>query len=136
MCVVISKGQQQLSIQRPQYQQQFTDLFASSNKPKPQVSVQIQEQPTQQQDPLKKIEEQSFRPITFPSAGEVLTIAQNPTLNTNSIQNAEQKIPEPIYQELTRPTRVAIAASVQNNLHTDDQFDYVRDFAWTLFQVI
>lgn len=141
LCVALGKGQQQLSIHQQQYQQQFTDLFAASSKPKPQVSVQIQKQPIQQQNPIKIFEEQSYRPITFPSGGEVLTsdrIQPVSTLNTNLIQNVEQKAPQPILSELTRPTRVVMAAMVSNidNRYTDDQFDYIRDFAWTLFQVI
>lgn len=137
LCVALSKGQQQQSTHQQQYQQQFTDLFAASNSPKPQVSVQIQKQPIQQQS----FEEQSYRPITFPSGEEVLTndrIQPVPTLNTNLIQNVEQKTPQPIFQEISRPTRVVMAATVANsdNRYTDDQFDYVRDFAWTLFQVI
>lgn len=107
LCVAISKGQQQLSTHQQQYQQQFTHLFASSNKLKPQVSVQIQKL-------LKSDRIQSI-----------------PTLNTNFIQNVEQKTPRPIFQEHTRPT-----FPNTDNRYTDDQFDYVRDFAWTLFQVI
>lgn len=105
------------------------------------MSVQIQRQPIQQQGPMQNFEEQSYRPITFPSGEEVLTsdrIQHVPTLNTNLIQNVEQKTPQPIIQELTRPTRLVMAATVANidNRYTDDEFDYVRDFAWTLFQVI
>lgn len=105
------------------------------------MSVQMQKQPIQQQDPIQNFEQQSYRPITFPSGEEVLTsdrIQLVPTSNTNLIRNVEQKTPQPIFQELTRPTRVFMAATVANinNRYTHDRFDYVRDFAWTLFQVI
>lgn len=133
ICVLHSTHQQQ-------YQQQFTDLFATSNKTKSQETVQIQKQPIQQQDPVQNFEEQSYRPITFPSGEELLTsdrIQPVPTFSTNLLQNVEQKTQPSIIQELTRPTRAVMAATVANidSRYTDDQFDYVRDFAWKLFQV-
>lgn len=120
----LSKGQQQVSAQKPQ-------------QPKTQSNVQLQRQETIQ----SVSNDQTYRPITFPSGDEPLTndrIQPIPTLNNNLVpQNVEQKSTTKIDSELVRPTRVVVAtvANVANR-YQDDQLDYIRDFAWTLFQVI
>lgn len=124
----ISKGQQQASLQ----QRQFNELFTKSSGPK-----------SQELDQQEKQLDEPFRPITFPTSDE----DERPQQFTNAnqiLQSVDQKFPEPSpYAELSRPTRVAVptaTASTSNSVdistrYTDDQLDYVRDFAWTMFQV-
>lgn len=136
---VINKGQQQAVAQNLQ-QYQVNKLFAPI-KSRNNVAV----------EPKQKISS-SDQPITFPINDDDDVILnrfqQQYPLNQsiNSIlQNVEANFaaPQPtpptsLNAELTRPTRVAyMAATVPalTNRYTDDQLDYVRDFAWKLFQV-
>lgn len=142
LIVTLSKGQQQVSAQKQQHQQQFAELFTVSNKPKPQGNVQIQKQQIQQQDSVQSSGEQTYRPITFPSGEEPLTndrIQPLPAFSNNSVAQAvdQKTTTRNSPQELTRPTRVVMAATVANveNRYTDDQLDYIRDFSWNMFQV-
>lgn len=138
----ISKGQQRASQDVQQQQQQINELFTSSNKQRLEVDVE-------QQKIQEKPYANNYRPITFPSSEEDIqdrfqqpsspTIHPNfPNHNANLIlQSVDQKLPAPSpNMELTRPTRVAVAAatSMVGNRYTDDQLDYIRDFSWNMFQ--
>lgn len=132
----LSKGQQQ---QQKPLQQQINELLTTtSHKSKPQPIVEIEKQQIQQKEPIPSAGEQTYRPITFPTSDEDLTDRfQAPLVNNNLVTpNVEAKVTTP-QQELTRPTRRVMAATVANveNRYTDDQLDYVRDFAWKMFQV-
>lgn len=122
--VAIGKGQQLKSTQKVQQQK-------------------IQEKSTSS--------DQEYRPISFPTSDEddIMTRdrlpPQNQSQNANSIlQSVDQKYPaHSPSMELTRPTRVAAAAPaaaatvpVISSRYTDDQLDYIREFSWTLFQVL
>lgn len=144
---MISKGKQEATAKLQQ--QQFNDLFILSNAQK--ASVQVEPQEVQ-----KKIQPQEppFRPITFPNSEEdkdsqnrYSSPPSSPSQQSHNanliLQSVDQKFPNhsPTV-ELTRPTRVAIpmaattsAATELSSRFTDDQLDYVRDFAWTMFQV-
>lgn len=133
---VISKGQQQ----QQNLQQKINELYTPSNKLHKSANVQIEQQKIKVSDP-----------ITFPTSDEddhkfPDMITQNINSisshqNVNSIlQSVDQGLPAPApFAELTRPTRVAVAVAATSaaitNRYTDDQLDYVRDFAWTMFQV-
>lgn len=144
---VISKGKQTTAkIQ----QHQFDDLFTFPNKQKAFVEVesqQVQEQFVPEQQP--------FRPIIFPSSDEDrdIVIERFPTSLSPSpsqihsanliLQNVDQKFPaHSPTAELARPTRVAVpvaaataASEILSSRFTDDQLDYVRNFAWNMFKV-
>lgn len=145
LIAAISKGQQQASHDT---QQQRNNLFTPTNKPRSNVIIE-------QQKIQEKPATNTFQPITFPSNDEdeitsrfQLSPSQSNSLNQLNqlnqpshsanliLQSVDQKLPTPISDiELERPTRVAVATShVIANRYTDDQFDYVRDFAWNMFQ--
>lgn len=129
-------------------QQQFNDLFTISNQRK--VSVEVEAQHVQERSVPS---EHPFKPITFPTSDEDRDIQERfppPTQpstqkhNANLIlQSVDQKFPaHSPSAELTRPTRVAApmvaatsASEILSSRFTDDQLDYVRDFAWNMFQV-
>lgn len=148
---VISKGKQTTAkIQ----QHQFDDLFNFSNKQKASVEVESQ----QVQEKLIP-EQQPFRPITFPSSDDdrdivierfppptSLSPSPSPSQSHNAnliLQSVDQKFPaHSPSAELARPTRVAVpvaaatsASEILSSRFTDDQLDYVRDFAWNMFKV-
>lgn len=132
----ISKGQQQASTQNLQHK--LNELFIS-NKLKSDVHVEPQKI-------HERLSEEINRPITFPTSeeDEVTNRFQSPPIqNSNFISPIiEQKsTPYNPQMELTRPTRVAVAAAtssapVSASLYTDDQLDYIRDFTWNMFQVV
>lgn len=136
----VGKGQQQT--QKNQYQQQFNQLFTVSSKP--QTHAQLQQQPIQEQKSIApNDDEPTYRPIMFPSSEDDEKISDKfhaaPFAHNNLIpQTVEQKveIPSPTV-ELLRPTRhnVATMSSRPSRPHTDMEVEYVRDFAWKLFQV-
>lgn len=138
---VIGKGQQQASAQVQQ--SQFNDLVWFSNKPNSKTSVHVEPQEIRQ-----KSNEQPYQPIIFPNSEEdrdTIDKFPPPNQNANSIlQSVEQRLPAPSSTvELMRPTRVAIAPIVATassvapaHRYSDDQLEYIRDFAWTMFQVV
>lgn len=122
----ISKGQQR----QQNLQQKPNELYKPNKK---DTNVQVERQ---------KIELGSS--ITFPIDEDDRNFPpnmnNNPVIqNVNLLQSVEPNLPEPAPTvELTRPTRVAIAAATMaavTNRYSDDQLDYVRDFAWNMFQV-
>lgn len=117
-------------------------MFTPTNKPRSNVVI---EQQTIQEKPAAN----TFKPITFPSSDEeeiTNRFQLPPTLSNNAIapshsanlilQNVEQKShTQSPNVEFERPMRVAAASTnAIGNRYTDDQLDYVRDFAWNLFQ--
>lgn len=154
---VISKGKQRATAKIQQ--QQFNDLFTFPNERK--VSIEVEAQQVQEKTVSPEL---PFRPITFPNSEEDKDIEERfppPTKpsvsaaaaapapaqqnhNANLIlQSVDQKFPaHSPSAELARPTRVAApiaAATAANEIlssrFTDDQLDYIRDFAWNMFQV-
>lgn len=112
-----------------------------------ETAQKVQQQKTQEKSISS---DQEYRPISFPTSDEddVMTRDKLPPQNQNQSQNANsilQSVDEkyPAHSptmELTRPTRVAAAVAatvpVISSRYTDDQLDYIRDFSWTLFQVL
>lgn len=133
----ISNGQQQASTQNLQHL--VNELLSTSNKPKSDGTVEVEPQKIRE-----KPAEDTYRPISFPSSeeDEIKNRFQAPLMSQNAnliTQNVEQKLPAQTPNiELTRPTRVAVAAATSASItsrYTDDQLDYVRDFSWNMFQV-
>lgn len=130
----ISKGQLQVSAQKNQHQQQFNELFTVTGKPETEASVQVQQQKIEEHKP----DGQTYRPITFPDNDE--SDSNNkwqqpppPPASPLTLQTIEQANPS---GELIRPTRVAVAAvSAHPVSFNDAEVDYIREFAWKLFQV-
>lgn len=134
---VVNQSQQQVAAQIQQ--QQLNALFQYPSKPSAhgeRENVEINKSTES---------DQPFRPITFPDSDEENPHYKFPSTaphNANLIlQNANEKSTAsspPV--ELTRTTRFAAAMATANSdiiasRFTDDQLEYVRDFAWTMFQV-
>lgn len=146
---VISKGQQAST---PNLQQQVNELFTSSNKPT-SSNVEVHKLTIVEKSPNHVIvfptndDDDDDKTAKFPpqnvnrpqNINRPPQIANLPQQNANLIlQSVDQKFPAPAPNaELTRPTRVAVAATSAaiTNRHSDDQFDYIREFGWTMFQV-
>lgn len=132
---VISKGQQQ---QQQIQQQKINELYTPTHKLHKNGNVQIEQQKIKIGDPIifpnSEEDDDKFLPMTQ----NLNSISSNQNVNS-ILQSVDQGLPAPApFVELTRPTRVAVAAATSatiTNRYTDDQLDYVRDFAWTMFQV-
>lgn len=123
---VISKGQQQ--------QQKINELF-ERNKSNKNANVEIEQQNIKPGDPITFPDDDDGPPHAY----TVNNIPSNQNINA-ILQSVEQNLPAPAAPlvELTRPTRVAVPAATSASItirYSDDQLDYVRDFAWTMFQV-
>lgn len=127
---VISKGQQQTSV----HQQQFNNLLATSHKQNP--SIQIQQQQVRENDPIGLSANEQ---ITFPSNdGDSINDRQPPATNPNYnllLQNVEQRISTQGPDNYIHRTTKVATANNNANQYNDDQYGYIRDFSWKLFQV-
>lgn len=127
---VISKGQQQASV----HQQQFNNLLAKSHKQN--QPIQIQQQQVRENDPIGlSVSEQ----ITFPSNdGDSANDRQPPATNPNYnllLQNVEQRISTQGPDNYIHRTTKVATSNNNANQYNDDQYEYIREFSWKLFQV-
>lgn len=137
---VISKGQQQTTVQQQQHQQLQQQIGSLFKPPIPQrLSVQIQQQHVHEHRPLIQsgAADQLYYSITFPSSNEDIGNEHlSPPINNANFNN------------LVAPTtshRVSETPNINSNFplaapspapapYGDNEYDFIRDFAWTLFQ--
>lgn len=141
---IIAKGQPQ----KQNVQLQFNQLTLQPNRviPLGQTKVEIVQEQIDAMKPAPPLV--PFEPLKFPSNEEELPIAlQQQQLQLQQLDPLQQPQPQPQQSVLEpyknegqinapKPMRVAVAtAPLATNKDKIDQFDYIRDFSWTLFQV-
>lgn len=152
LIAIIAKGQPQ----KHHVQQQFNQLTLQPNRANPtagQTNVEI----VQEHIDVAKPVTPAFEPLKFPSSEEELPIAlqqQQLQLDPSLLQHHQQQqqlqlaqqpqkqsvvlpFSDRVQHNAPKPMRIgtASAATVDHSKDKSDQFDYIRDFSWTLFQV-
>lgn len=104
-----------------QNQEKFNELFQLSSHPSMRQTVQIQQQQIEHQSQT----EPNFKPISFPNAND--ENEQNFEMPKNPIEQDPY-----IGWQAVRPMRIVTTSAIK---YTNDQFTYIRDFSWNIFQV-